>query len=80
MNTLAIKQSKVHNETPGCSISFNWADNPDVRHLLDTISSIIANEYIKIAKNNPDIFSNIPPHPPSTTLRAGNPLPEGEKG
>jgi hypothetical protein len=33
-------------------------DNPSVQKLLDTIASIIADEYIQIAKKNPDIFSN----------------------
>jgi len=28
------------------------------KELLDAVSSIIANEYIEIAKQNPDIFEN----------------------
>lgn len=39
-------------------IVFNWMDNPSVQKLLDTIASIIADEYIQIAKQNPDTFSN----------------------
>lgn len=46
----------------------NWQDNLDVQKLLDIISSIIADEYIEIAKMNPDIFT---PHP--------SPLPKGER-
>jgi len=39
-------------------ISLNWSDSPSVQKLLDVIASIIAEEYIQIAKQNPDIFSN----------------------
>jgi hypothetical protein len=39
-------------------IVFNWMDNPSVREVLDTVASIIADEYIQIAKQNPDTFSN----------------------
>jgi len=38
--------------------NFAWVDNPDVQTLLDVISSIIAEEYIEIAKRNPDVFSS----------------------
>ena len=38
------------------NIVFNWMDNPDVQKLLDVISSIIADEYIQIAKKNKDVF------------------------
>ena len=37
---------------------YSWLDNPDVQKLLDVIASIIADEYIQIAKQNPDTFSN----------------------
>ena len=39
-------------------IQYDWLDNPDVQKLLDVISEIIANEYIQIAKQNKDVFSN----------------------
>ncbi|MBA7473011.1 hypothetical protein ES707_08343 [subsurface metagenome] len=39
-------------------VSLNWIDNPSVQKLLDVVVSIIAEEYIRIAKQNPDIFSN----------------------
>ena len=39
-------------------ISLNWLDSPSVQKLLDVVVSIIAEEYIQIAKQNPDIFSN----------------------
>lgn len=34
----------------------NWQDSLPIQHLLDVISSIIAEEYIMIAKQNPEIF------------------------
>jgi hypothetical protein len=39
-------------------VSFAWTDNASVQKLLDVVASIVAEEYIKIAKQNPDIFSN----------------------
>lgn len=41
-------------------LSLNWTDNPDIQELLDIIASIIAQEYIQIAKQSPKTFSNIP--------------------
>jgi hypothetical protein len=32
--------------------------NSDIKKLLDVVSSIIANEYIEIAKENPDVFKD----------------------
>ena len=34
----------------------SWIDNPSVQELLDVISSIIAGEYIRIAKQNKSVF------------------------
>jgi len=34
----------------------NWQDSLPIQHLLDVISSIIAEEYIMIAKQNPEVF------------------------
>ena len=39
-------------------ISFVWVDNPSVQRLLDVVVSIMADEYIQIAKKNPEIFRN----------------------
>jgi len=47
-----------HVKPPGKPIDFNWTNNPSVKNLLDAISSILAEEYIEIAKQNRDIFSN----------------------
>jgi len=38
--------------------SLSRVDNPSVQRLLDVVISIIADEYIEIAKQNPDIFSH----------------------
>jgi len=40
------------------SSSLSWSDNPSVQKLLDVVVSIIAEEYIQIAKQNPDLFSD----------------------
>ena len=40
------------------SISLNWTDNRSVQELLDVVVSIMADEYIQIAKQNPEIFRN----------------------
>ena len=47
-----------HVKPPSKPIDFNWTNNPSVKNLLDAISSILAEEYIEIAKQNRDIFSN----------------------
>ena len=46
------------------SLGLNWKDSPSTQHLLDAISSIIAREFIMIAKQNPTVFSEIA-SPPS---------------
>ncbi|MBU1087545.1 MAG: hypothetical protein KKD05_08545 [Candidatus Omnitrophica bacterium] len=40
-------------------LSLNWTDNPDIQELLDIIASIIAQEYIEIAKQHPETFIQI---------------------
>ncbi|TKJ46912.1 hypothetical protein CEE34_06425 [Candidatus Aerophobetes bacterium Ae_b3a] len=40
------------------SSSLNWSDSPSVQKLLDVVVFIIAEEYIQIAKQNPDLFSD----------------------
>jgi hypothetical protein len=37
--------------------NLSWANNPASQKLLDAIVSILANEYIEIAKQNPALFS-----------------------
>ena len=58
MNKLAVAQDKRELQTKIQQESFAWNDNPFVQKLLDVISSIIADEYIQIAKQNPETFSN----------------------
>ncbi len=41
-------------------VSLDWKDNPSVQKLLDVVVSIIAEEYIQIAKKNPEVFTNNP--------------------
>jgi len=55
---MAIKQAIRQIKNPTQPINFNWPNNPAVKNLLDAISSILAEEYAKIAKDNPEIFSN----------------------
>ena len=38
--------------------ALSWLDNPDIQRLLDVVSSIIAEEYIEVAKNSPEVFKN----------------------
>lgn len=53
MTTKKVLQ-KVKIDVP--VINFNWKDNFEVKNLLDIISSILAEEYIEIAKKNKEIF------------------------
>jgi hypothetical protein len=39
------------------SVSLNALENPAAERLLDVIVSILTEEYIQIAKENPEIFS-----------------------
>ena len=57
MNELIIKQTQPNIESPACPINLNWPDNPDIQNLLDIAASIIADEYIDIAKQTPETFS-----------------------
>ena len=56
MSNLAVKQEEKYTETEPASSGLNYSDRPAVQKLLDTISSIIADEYIEKAKQNPEIF------------------------
>lgn len=39
------------------SINLDWIDNNSVKNILDVISTIIAEEYIQVARQNQNIFS-----------------------
>jgi len=54
---MALAEVKENTKTPQ-PISLNWQDSPSVQKLLDVVISIIAEEYIQIAKQNPEIFSD----------------------
>ncbi len=41
-------------------ISLSWAENPAVQKLLDVVASIIAEEYIQTARQNPEVLREIP--------------------
>ena len=51
-------QDEKNRTTTAQSTALSWIDNPSVQKLLDVVVSIIAEEYIHIANQNPDIFSN----------------------
>lgn len=40
-----------------CPESLNWKENPRAKKLLDVLVSILKEEYIQTAKENPEIFS-----------------------
>ncbi len=57
MSNLSLIENKE--KTAKESFRFNWQDSLPVQRLLDVISSILAEEYIAIAKQNPTVFSEI---------------------
>ncbi len=54
---MAIAQVKENSKTTQ-PISLSWIGSPSVQKLMDVIASIIAEDYIQIAKQNSDIFSD----------------------
>ena len=60
MAELALLKTKVQEQLPtGTAPSLNWKDSSSVQRLLDIICSILAEEYIMIAKQNPKMFIEI---------------------
>ncbi len=51
-------QAKKNSEKTTQPISFTWVNNTSVQKLLDVVVFIIAEEYIQIAGQNPEIFRN----------------------
>ncbi len=41
----------------GFFVSLNHSENPNAKKLLDVVVSILAEEYVQTARENPDIFS-----------------------
>jgi hypothetical protein len=52
-----IKQNIIEKEY----VNFCWKGSLPIQYLLDAISSILAEEYIMIAKQNPEVFLNNTP-------------------
>ncbi len=56
----------------GC---LNWTEDPAVRRLLDVVVSVLADEFIRTAKQNPEAFAG--------TMETGRSLgkpPSGDRG
>ena len=53
-NLMLLETTKkiIHKE----NFLFSWKGSPPIQHLLDAISSILAEEYVTIAKQNPEVF------------------------
>jgi hypothetical protein len=59
MSKLPLLKTKAQEQSSsGTAPSLSWKDSPPVQRLLDVICSILAEEYIMIAKQNPEIFQN----------------------
>ena len=57
MKQIAALPVEVKTERP--EQNFSWASNPSVQKLFDVIARILADEYIKVAKENPELFKEI---------------------
>lgn len=55
MNKISIASPPLvaHNDV---KTRLNWKDSASVQRLLDVIASIVADEYMQIAKRNPEMF------------------------
>ena len=58
MENLITAEVERDSEEEIQTIDFNWIENPSVQKLLDVVVSIIAEEYIQIVRQNPDVFQN----------------------
>jgi len=58
MSEIALKSVNNIPKITNLPAPLHWQDNLSVQKLLDIIASILAEEYIEIAKQNPDVFSN----------------------
>ncbi len=59
MNNLDTNRAEKKKEETNKTISLRWIDNPKVQELLDVVISIIAEEYIDVAQQNPDLFKKM---------------------
>jgi len=53
MNEIASVPTVLRND------NLSWKDNLSIQKLLDAIVSILVEEYIQVAKQNPAVFSEI---------------------
>lgn len=54
MSTLTLIEIK--NKSVEDKVTFSWKDSYAIKRILDVISSILAEEYILVTKQNPDVF------------------------
>ncbi len=60
MKEPSLLENKIQGQPPSGTVpSLEWKDHPSVQRLLDTIASIITEEYIAIAKQNPEVFREV---------------------
>ena len=70
MGKLTLSESKAQGHPSGTIPSLSWKDSSSVQRQLDVICSILAEEYIMIAKQNPGVFTAIA-SPPSGVRNDG---------
>jgi len=69
MNEIALLKAKVQGQSPALRLRSGQAGTvPSVQRLLDVIASIIAEEYIAVAKQNPQLFTAKQGQSPSGTV------------
>ncbi len=60
MSGVSLLENKTKGQSPlGKDPSLSWKDSPPTQRLLNVISSILAEEYIMIAKQNPGVFTEV---------------------
>ncbi len=69
MSNLSLEETKKK-ISPKDEVSFEWRDSLPIQRLLDVISSILVEEYVMVAKQNPEVFKvcTPPPLPPAGRL------------
>jgi len=56
MSNSGLLENRVEEKRPE---DFCWKSSPAVQRVLDVIASIIAKEYIQVAKENPQVFADV---------------------
>jgi len=78
MGELTLLENKAQGQPPSGTVpSLSWKDSLPTQRLLNAICSILAEEYIMIAKQNPGVFAEIDSRP-SAAHNDGT-MNEGEK-